>query len=77
MKGTCKMRTKAYNTIMTAMLLMAELAVASCEKVEELPPTSDTNYTNRYYRVGNPTLLNDEQQAQYNEIKAEYEAATK
>jgi len=71
------MRTKIYNFMLIAALTVAGMATTACEKVDELPPTNDTGNSSKHYKVDNPTLMNDEQQAQYNEIKAEYDAATK
>lgn len=71
------MRRTIYNILFAAALTVASVALSSCEKVDELPPVSDTNNINKYYKLDDPTYMNSEQQAQYSEIKAEYEAATK
>lgn len=71
------MRKNIYNILIAVSLLMAGMATTSCEKVDELPPINDTGNSSKHYKVDDPTLPTDEQQAAYEEIKAEYNAATK
>lgn len=66
-------RYRLYHTLGTAFALTA-LCFISCEDIDELPPTSDTNFSNKVYKLADPTLLNEEETAVYNDIKAEYEA---
>lgn len=71
------MRTNIHKALLAAAIAFVGMVNTACEKVDELPPTNDNGNSTKYYKVDNPTLMNDEQQAQYNEIRAEYEAATK
>lgn len=70
------MRKHIYNWLFVATLGIICTATVSCEKVDELPPINDTSTSSKHYKVDDPTLPTDEQQALYEEIKAEYEDAT-
>ena len=63
--------------VIVISLLVAGLSYTSCEDYDELPPQSDTNYSNKVYKVASPTVMDEEDIELYNAIKAEYEAGTK
>lgn len=70
------MKKHIYNWLFIAALGVISMASISCEKVDELPPINDTSTSSKHYKVDEPTLPTDEQQALYEEIRAEYNDAT-
>ena len=54
----------------------AAIAMSACEKVEEVPPYKESSY-NKAYKLPDPTLMTPDETAEFNAIKAEYDAATK
>lgn len=57
-------------------VMIAGVALSSCEKVDEVPPYKESS-TSKAYKLPDPTLMTADETAEFNAIKAEYEAATK
>lgn len=71
------MKKKIYGGMFIVSLMLSIALYTSCEKIDELPPQSDTTFSSKTYKLPNPTVLSAEEIAEYNAIKAEYEAGIK
>lgn len=54
----------------------AGIVMGACEKVDEMPPYKESS-ASKAYKLPDPTVMTADEVAEFNAIKAEYEAATK
>lgn len=68
-------RTIHYVIILCFAACSASLLTA-CDNYDEVPPIKETT-SNRTYYINPPSVMTPDEMAEYNDIVAEYEAATK
>lgn len=66
--------------IIPAIILLVSVAsgvaLSSCEDIDEVPPYKESS-SSKAYKLPDPTLMTPDETAEYNAIRAEYEAAIK
>lgn len=66
---------KSYKILAFAALGILASAFCSCEKIDEVPPKTDT--TTKYYKIPDPAPMTSLDYSDFNAIRSEYENATK
>lgn len=62
--------------VLAAMSMVASLALTSCEKFNEVPPQANRTVGENRYKLPSPTPLSENETAEVQAIKAEYQTGT-
>lgn len=55
---------------------VAGVVLGACDKIDDVPPYKESS-TSKAYKLPDPTTMTADETAEFNAIKAEYDAATK
>ena len=68
------MKKYIFRAGLVPVAVIACMALGACEKVDDVPPYKESS-TTKAYKLPEPTLMTADETAEFNAIKAAYEAA--